>query len=369
MKDDVKKEIGSALVRWFGENQRELPWRSRPEPYRVWVSEIMLQQTRVSTVIPYYESWMKRFPTLQSLSDADMDDVLGQWAGLGYYRRARLLHKGARFVVEELGGEIPGDVRGLLKVPGIGRYTAGAIASIAFQRDAPIVDGNVIRVLCRIFGIDGEARSTPVQKRLWALAEELIPSGEARDFNQSMMELGALVCSPKSPSCGSCPVLFACEAKKQGRVHELPVLKKAKKQKPVLVASAWVRRVRGGRSEYLLVQRPMEGLFGGLWEAPTVDMGVLPSAPDAARLSWEALKGRLESLGVKAALREVPGSSVVHLLTHLKMTILPFEGECVEVFQEVEGVRWVTLEEIDGVALSTAMKKVVKSRTAQGVLF
>jgi len=195
-------DVAADVIRWYRDNRRELPWRRTRDPYAVWVSEIMLQQTRVETVVPYWERWMGRFPTVQALAAAPLDDVLAAWAGLGYYSRARNLHAGAREVVTDWGGSVPGRVDALLEIPGIGRYTAGAIASIAFGQPAPLVDGNVARVLARLFAIDEDVKSAAGSARLWALAADLVPAGAAGDFNQGLMELGATVCTPARPRCG-----------------------------------------------------------------------------------------------------------------------------------------------------------------------
>ncbi len=360
--------VAQALLSWYRADNRVLPWRSQPEPYRVWVSEIMLQQTRVATVIPYFERWMERFPTLESLASAELDDVLAMWAGLGYYRRARLLHRAARYVVDELDGVLPSDVKGLLTVPGIGRYTAGAISSIAFGQPAPIVDGNVIRVLCRIFGLEGNPRASPLEKTLWAMAERLIPEGHAGDFNQSMMELGAMVCTPKSASCGTCPVHEYCVARREGRVDELPQLVKKKPPKPVLVGAAVICQTEPER--FLLIQRPTEGLFGGLWELPTAQLSIHPDDPRATELACEAVRERLAALGVVGSVTGT-GGRVVHQLTHLQMTFLPVHVKLVRLAPTKTDtpMLWVPLGEILDQALASAMRKVVSQTLIQPSLF
>lgn len=200
--DELRNAVfAPLLLRWYQGEKRDLPWRQTRDPYAIWVSEMMLQQTQVATVIPYWTHWMTRFPTIESLAEAPLNDVLTAWQGLGYYARARNLHKAAKVIVEDHGGEFPTALEQVLALPGIGRYTAGAICSIALGQDVPIVDANVIRVLCRVYGVKGDPKSLPVQNRLWELATELIPSGQAREFNQAMMELGALVCDAR-PRCG-----------------------------------------------------------------------------------------------------------------------------------------------------------------------
>ena len=224
--ETVAFPIQQALLRWFRENARDLPWRKNRTPYAVWVSEIMLQQTQVATVIDYFNRFMKRFPTVEKLARARQDTVLKMWEGLGYYTRGRNLHKAAKLITSDYSGQLPDTVDQLQKIPGIGRYTAGAIASIAFNRPAPILDGNVIRVLCRLFCIDGNPMDTPVKNQLWDLADTLVHTKHPGDFNEAMMELGATVCTPQNPSCLLCPLKNHCQAMKTGRQHELPVKQK-----------------------------------------------------------------------------------------------------------------------------------------------
>src|SRR5215470_3894591 len=213
--------LASALLRWFSMNARDLPWRRTRDPYAIWVSEIMLQQTRVATVIPYWERWMARFPTVSALAEAPLDDVLAAWAGLGYYSRARNLHAGAQAVGTRFGGALPSCAAELREVPGIGPYTAGAIASIAFGERAPLVDGNVARVLARVFAIEHDIKSTAGSKALWAAAGELmnaLPTGAAPgDLNQGLMELGATICAATQPRCLVCPLARDCDAARTGR--------------------------------------------------------------------------------------------------------------------------------------------------------
>jgi A/G-specific adenine glycosylase len=362
-------QVAQALLAWFEVHARVLPWRSAPTPYGVWVSEIMLQQTRVATALPYYERWMARFPTLQALADAPTEAVLEQWAGLGYYRRARLLHEAARVVAGELGGELPSSVEGLLALPGVGRYTAGAIASIAHNLPAPIVDGNVIRVLCRIFGLEGDPRAEPLQGRLWALAERLIPEGEARDFNQSMMELGALVCLPTGAECGRCPVAQVCVARATDRVGALPQLVAKKAPRPVAVATALLRREDPTR--YLLVQRPSEGLFGGLWESPTAPLGDdSDGPPDSAQVA-QALEAQLARWGLEVRWEGGLLPSVTHQLTHLTMTFFPLRGVLVRerLALGAPPMRWLPADQALQQPLASAMQKVLRGALAQGNLF
>lgn len=224
----------------------------------------MLQQTRVETVVPYYERFLARFPDLHSLATADTDDVLGQWAGLGYYGRARNLQTAARQVVEKWGGQMPDDVEGLSSLKGVGRYTAGAVASIAFDRPAPVVDGNVSRVLTRLLGIREDVRSAPVVRRLWEEAEALARGRSPGDLNQALMELGATVCTPRSPLCEVCPIAARCRARESGDPEAIPVKRPRPKPKRLEAAAAFLER----RGKALAVRRPPRGLLGGLWELP-----------------------------------------------------------------------------------------------------
>jgi A/G-specific adenine glycosylase len=258
------KEVRRALLSWYRKARRDLPWRRSRDPYRIWVSETMLQQTRVETVIPYYERFLARFPDLHSLATADIDDVLGEWAGLGYYGRARNLQVAARQVVEEWGGEMPDDVEGLRSLKGVGRYTAGAVASIAFDRPAPVVDGNVARVLARLLGIREDVRSAPVVRRLWEEAEALARGRSPGDLNQALMELGATVCTPRSPLCDACPVAAHCRARESGDPEAIPVKRPRAEPKRLEAAAAFLER----RGKALAVRRPPRGLLGGLWELP-----------------------------------------------------------------------------------------------------
>ena len=257
-------DIGTPLLQWFARYQRSLPWRQEYDPYRIWVVEIILQQTQVQHVIPYYERFMERFPDVQSLAAAPLDLVLRQWAGLGYYRRGRYLHQAAQQVMQEHDGKIPSDLPALMALPGVGRYTAGAVRSIGFNLDAPIVDGNVTRVLSRLFAIRESVKSTAAQRRFWELAEALIPSGNARAFNQALMELGSLVCTPTQPGCDDCPLCDAC----QGYATEDPCQFPQMPNRPQTVARRDVVALIAREGCLLLGQRRAEDRWGGLWEFP-----------------------------------------------------------------------------------------------------
>ncbi|MBI4115260.1 MAG: A/G-specific adenine glycosylase [Candidatus Omnitrophica bacterium] len=255
----------SLLLKWFKQNKRPLPWRKTKDPYKIWVSEIMLQQTQVNTVIPYYERWIKTFPNVNKLSSAPLTQVLKSWEGLGYYRRAKNLHRAAKTIVKRLKGKFPDSLKEWLRLPGVGSYTAGAIASIAFEKSEPILDGNVARVLSRIFAIKEPIDKTDGKKKLWGIARTLVKESVSKgDFNQSLMELGALICLPENPKCLSCPVNRVCKAHRLKRETEFPIkMRKVKMEKLKTVAALiW----KNGK--VLIEKQPAEARWGGLWTFP-----------------------------------------------------------------------------------------------------
>lgn len=263
-----RRALRSALLTWFDHTHRDLPWRRTSDPYAIWVSEVMLQQTQVDRVVPYFERFLERFPTVKALATAELTDVLGLWRGLGYYSRARNLHAAATEIVSRFKGKLPGTVAELHSLPGFGRYTAGAVASIAFGLEAPLVDGNVARVLSRLFEVDGAPQDKAREAALWALAETLVAGDRPGDWNQSLMELGATVCTPSSPTCLLCPVQKHCRALASGRVDELPPPRKATPRKRLELAVALSHR----DGNVLLARRAEKGLFGGLWELPALEL-------------------------------------------------------------------------------------------------
>lgn len=294
----------AALLRWFARHKRALPWRREPrDPYHVWLSEVMLQQTQVATVVPYFERWLLRFPTVRALAQAPLDDVLKAWEGLGYYSRARNFYKAAQRVHTELGGAIPDTVETLLRLPGVGRYTAGAIASLAFQRRAAVLDGNVKRVLSRLFALSGSPD-------LWPLAETLLPAHGAGNWNEALMELGAMICTPRAPKCAVCPLRSQCGALAQGDPERFPerVRKPATPHHAVLTAV--ISRADG---RVLMGQRPPEGLLGGLWEFVSSDFRA--TAPP-----WDAASMVRARTGLSIASQVTELGSVRHAFTHFKIT-------------------------------------------------
>ncbi len=325
--------LARRLLTWYRHHGRTLPWRGHPDPYAVWVSEIMLQQTRVETVIPYFENWMSRFPDINALARASEQDVLNAWEGLGYYSRARNLHKAAQIVADEHCGQLPGEIDALHRLPGIGRYTAAAIASMAFGLDVPTLDGNLRRVLARLFDVAQPADSPAGERRLWELAAVHLPKGRAGDYNQALMDLGATICLPKNPRCPLCPLTEMCRARRLGVQEERPVLK-PKKQTPHYVHAAGVI-VRNGR--VLLAKRPSRGLLGGMWEFPNGRVD-----GDPARGLAKALRG-----GYRLRVRGSEALGVIgHTYTHFKVTVHAFRTELLAGAKTGE-LKWVRIGELD----------------------
>jgi len=309
----MASKFADSLLSWYRNHAWSLPWRDQQDPYTVWVSEIMLQQTRVETVIPYFERWMKRFPTISSLAQASQGDVLSEWEGLGYYSRARNLHQAAKMVEHVYEGQLPHEVNHLRQLPGIGRYTAGAIASIAFGKDEPVLDGNIRRVLARMFDVREPIRSTAGENQLWQLAEENLPPGVAGDYNQALMELGALVCKPRQPRCEACPVSTICLAYSMGIQEERPV----KLPKPPLPHHLVSAAIILKDQKVLIAQRPPEGLLGGMWEFPGGK--VEPGEDLVAGLKREIC----EELGVDIQVGS-PFGTYKHAYTHFRVTLHAF---------------------------------------------
>jgi A/G-specific adenine glycosylase len=261
----VRNAVKTNLLPWFSTNKRAMPWRNNRTPYRVWISELMLQQTRVDQVTPYFNRFMKRFPSLKSLASASQEDVLKMWEGLGYYSRARNLHKTAQIIALEKKGRFPNTAEEILALPGIGSYTTAAIGSLAFNLDLAVLDGNVIRVLARLFSYTTDSRSTTAKAELQQLATDLLVKGDAGNFNEAMMELGATVCLPKNPQCIACPMSSVCLGHESGKPTDYPV-KAPKKKVPHIVVGAAV--VMNRKGEILIAQRRVEDMLGGLWEFP-----------------------------------------------------------------------------------------------------
>ncbi len=345
--------LARALLHWHTSQTRSFPWRGNRDPYVVWVSETMLQQTQIATVIPYLERWLERFPNVHALAQARLEEVLKYWEGLGYYARARHLHRAAQIIVERYGGRIPADREALLSLPGIGPYTAGAILSLAYGQDEPVLDGNVRRVLCRVFGIEEDPRRAPVERRLWALARSLIIPGQARAINEALMDLGREVCIPRSPKCHLCPLADMCVAHGKGLEASLPV-RTRKRATPHYVVTAGV--VWNAEGRILLAQRPLKGLLGGLWEFPGGK--VEPGETLEACLRRE-LK---EELDIEVEVGRLVGT-VEHAYSHFRITLHAFHCRLKAGSPKAIGVadwRWVRLEEIRQYPLSRADVKVLE---------
>lgn len=339
--------VRSALLGWYDQGHRDLPWRRDPQPWGVWVSEIMSQQTRVESVIPYWERFMARYPTPAALAASPLDDLLALWAGLGYYARARNLYKGAAQVVARHGGVIPDDPEAFRALAGVGRYTCGAVMSIAFGRPSAVVDGNVVRVLCRLDRLHEDPRAPKTQAALWARAQALVPEARPGDFNQALMELGARVCTPKSPTCLLCPLQAGCQGLAHGEVAQLPMKKKAAARKKATLVAALVR---DGSGAIWLGRRPTEGLLGGLWELPMVEGG----SPEA-----------LSALGLKATGER---KTITHAFTHLEWTVHVYPAEGQPSGGAYTGLRAVAPSALADAGLTGPALKALRAWSVEGAL-
>jgi len=345
--------ITSNLLEWYACHARSLPWRDNPTPYKVWISEIMAQQTQVNTVIPYFERWMKRFPTIEDLSQASLQEVLVAWEGLGYYQRARNLHLAARKIMLEYAGELPVNVEDLIRLPGIGRYSAGAIASIAFDQDEPALDGNIRRVLSRLFDVSEPINTSAAEKRLWQLAADHLPTRMAGTYNQALMELGALVCIPRSPDCSQCPLAQFCQARLLGLQDERPVKPARNKIPHLTVAAAVIKR----RGEVLITQRPLQGLLGGMWEFPG---GKLLNGEDLDTCLKREIR---EELGIDVRIGDLFGV-YRHAYTHYRVTLHAFvcamkNGDKPKPIQ-VNAMRWSKIAELSAFPMGKIDRQISK---------
>ena len=327
------------LLVWYQVHKRSLPWRESPHPYAVWISEIMLQQTRVETVIPYFSRWMVRFPTIMTLNQASQQEVLMAWEGLGYYSRARNLHRTAQIVCQKYNSELPQDIHKLVELPGIGAYTAGAIASIAFGMDEPAVDGNVRRVYSRLFNVSTPLHALEFTHRIRDIAKEQLPAGSAGEYNQALMDLGAIICTPRSPNCQLCPWAKHCVSYKHNLQESRPVKVRLRKTPTRIVTAAII--IRG--DEILLTKRLEDGLLGGLWEFPGGK--TLPGEDLSACLIREIS----EELGIGIELIK-PTGIYHHAYTHFRIILHAFlcrprNGRQPRPLQ-VEDFRWVTIPEL-----------------------
>jgi A/G-specific adenine glycosylase len=356
-----KRKIQKALLGWFDTEQRDMPWRRTGNPYPIWVSEIMLQQTQVKTVIPYFERWMKSFPTLQKLARSHEETVLKLWEGLGYYSRARNLHRAAKIVVKEHKGRVPDTYDSLIKLPGVGRYTAGAILSIAFDQPVPVLDGNVKRVLSRLFVMQSNGVPAAHENRLWETSTELVHPKRPGDFNQAMMELGATVCLPKKPLCLSCPLQKPCEAQQRGEVDKFPPPRNRTRTQKIEVSAAVI--TRGGK--VYIQQRLHGGLMGGLWEFPGGKRK--PDETEEACLKREIK----EELGVPIIISKKL-MTIKHSYTQFRVTLnvfwCPWKSGRIRATQ-CEQWKWVKYGDLNQYTFPAANVKIVKSLLANGGKF
>lgn len=347
----LRQSIRKNVFRWFGHHKRDLPWRRRSgEGYAQWIAEVMLQQTQVETVIPYYERFMKRFPNVEALAAASDDEVLQNWQGLGYYRRAVNLHRAAKRLVAA-GATVPGTVEELLALPGIGPYTAGAIASIAFNRRAAAVDGNIARILSRLFSITDDITRPESRRRLWTLARCLLPATRCGDFNQALMDLGATVCLPRKPRCHACPLQHDCEARRAGDPMSLP--RKAKRR-PVPEIRHVVAVVKRDNA-YLMVKRPPGGLWSGLWEFPNEQYSAKRKKPGTLRrlINRFALDASPQAQA-KGTLSRRLTHRLMHFDTYL-VSIPPGHGPA----SKGRHLRWVTEAGLGTLPMSAAFRKIL----------
>ena len=347
----ISSQIAPRLLAWYRKHKRDLPWRHTDDPYRILLAEFMLQQTQVNTVIPYYQRFLDRFPTVGDLANASQDDVLKAWEGLGYYARARNLHEAAHAIATDFAGTVPSTYDDLKSLPGFGPYTTAAVLSIAYDRDHAVLDGNVIRVLTRLFDIRDDTTQTAVKNRLWELAESLLPKGAAGDYNQAIMELGATVCTPKKPACDRCPVQKYCAAYKAGDPQSLPV-KAKKKPRPhhtLCAGIAW------HDDKVLITKRPRNGLLGGLWEFPA------GTRRDGESLQNTCTRGLWETAGIQV---EIDGRyrTVKHAFTHFSITLHAFQCRYVKGKARplaCDDLAWVALKGLNTYAFSRTSRTLI----------
>lgn len=354
------RTIVPPLLAWWDEDHADLPWRRRhDDPYAVWIAEVMLQQTQITTVIPYYERWLAQFPTVEDLAAASIDEVLKAWEGLGYYRRARHLHEAAQIVVAEHGGKLPDSVAALQQLPGVGRYTAGAIASIAFEQAVPVLDGNVIRVFSRLLDLPKDVTARETRSELWRFAETLVPNDRPGDFNQALMELGQQICSPVSPRCHFCPIASLCLSRQRGTQLERPVRPPRRRTPHYHVAAGVIWRADG---HLLISQRPLDGLLGGLWEFPG-------GKQDSGETLPQTLKREIrEELGIEIEVGSLL-TRVKHAYTHFSITLHAFHARHIRGEPQHLGVAdhaWVSLDNLDEYAFAVTDRKIIASLRESG---
>lgn len=350
------EHVTELLLDWYERHQRPLPWRKTNDPYAIWVSEVMLQQTQVATVIDYYQRWLARFPTVDALARASEADVLHAWQGLGYYSRARRLLEGARYLVREHPSGLPKTPAAWLDVPGVGRYTAGAVTSIAFGAKAPVVDGNVMRVLCRLYALPGNPQKAPLAGELWRLAEALLVTDAPGDVNQALMELGATVCQPKAPKCGACPWRARCRAYAAGEAERYPELPARPKPTEVVMACAVVSR--GER--VLLAQQAASALrWASMWLFPTVEVA---AESDAVRTLTREL-GERYGIGGQVVCKL---GVFKHAVTRYRITLHTYACRADGAHRPRAGARWWSHAELDELALPAVHRRIAETCVAAG---
>ncbi len=347
------------LAAWFSEVQRPMPWREtgpdgRRDPYRVWLSEVMLQQTRVDQARPYYERFVAAFPTVEALAAADLDAVLKAWEGLGYYSRARNLHRAAREVADRFGGQVPDTEEAIRSLPGVGPYTAAAVLSLAYGRPLAVLDGNVIRVLARVFAVADDVTSGRTRRRLQALADALLDADHPGRFNESLMELGATVCTPAAPACPACPLHDVCAAFASGDPERYPVARK-KKLVPHHDVAVGVIFDEAGR--VLVQKRPEEAMLGGLWEFPGGKAEPGEALPDACRRELR------EELGIEVEVGEAL-ARIEHAYSHFRITLWAFRCRIVAgtpLHHTGQPIRWVAARDLGGLAFPRASRRLIET--------
>ena len=340
------KQLSRPLLRWYDQHARDLPWRRTSDPYAIWISEVMLQQTQVETVKPYFERFHQRFPRVRDLAAADESEVLRLWEGLGYYRRARQLHAASRRIVDEFAGQFPTQLADVMSLPGIGRYTAGAILSIAFDQRQPILEGNTIRVYSRLLGYRSDPRSTAGQRELWQFAEAILPKSRVGAFNQAMMELGSEVCVPKRPDCASCPLMASCRAREHGWQDQIPIPPQRKtKYEDVTEVAVVVRR----RGRVLIRQCGPNERWAGMWDFPRLVAD--GDHPSAVVSQVTAMTGVEILLGTHV-------TTIKHAVTRFRITLKCYDAEYVSGrLRRNGGCRWVAPGDLSGFALSVTGRK------------
>jgi len=340
------------LLLWYHQNRRPLPWRLNGNPYRIFVVEIMLQQTQIKTVLPYYDRWLNAFPDIYTLAKAPLDKVLKLWEGLGYYSRARNLHKAAQIIVEQFNGKVPDNILDLMSLPGIGRYTAGAIASIAYQKPVPLVDGNVSRVFSRVFHLKDDISLPETQKKFYEIAEKIVSKKEPGNFNQALMELGSQICSPDLPKCHICPVAKMCIALKKGNPLELPVKSKGLKVKKMDMVVGILKF----EDKLLVRRRPASGIWGGLWEIPGTVRTKELSLEKALTQEFE------EEMGFHITILKKL-KPIEHRFTHRFANIVPFECEIKALPGKLknQNLRWVKKRALDQLSFPVPHQKIMAS--------